>query len=294
MKGSVVAVTGSEGFIGKELVRRLNELGAEVHTFDLQINENMDITNPEVVYNWITAVKPKYVFHLAANSIVSDSADKPLRTYEINVQGTWNVLDACRLSPFVEGVVATSSNHIYGEHDGAPTDENAQFNHTDTYAITKIASDYICKNYGKVYNVPVVALRHTNGYGPTDPHKSHIIPYLLRCMIDTEKPVIKSNGLIKKGFMYMDDVLDAYILCAEKAQEWKGEGINCSIEESFSPLDLWDIIQNEFEFDLPAIVEGNDVNESDENLDCTRLIEAGWSQRVSLRDGLNQTVQALR
>ena len=94
--------------------------------------------------------------------------------------------------------------------------------------------------------------------------------------------------------MYMDDVLDAYILCAEKAQEWKGEGINCSIEESFSPLDLWDIIQNEFEFDLPAIVEGNDVNESDENLDCTRLIEAGWSQRVSLRDGLNQTVQALR
>tara|TARA_Y100000310_G_scaffold260629_2_gene269666 strand:- start:7301 stop:8218 length:918 start_codon:yes stop_codon:yes gene_type:complete len=296
---SRVLVTGSSGFLGKALVERLESLDAIVAPFDLALGD--DVTDARAVSNAVQAVNPSHIFHLAGNSIVNDSADSPWQSVQVNSFGTLNVLEAARVymeDHALRAVVCSSSNHIYGKQDRVPYGEGAPFNHYGAYSVGKIAADYFVQLYAKNYGVPTVALRHTNTYGPEDLHDSHIVRGTILSLMAGEFPVIRSRGLTKKGYLYIDDTVDAY-LASTLAPESGISALNASSTLSWSAVEIVAAVQNVMRKETEEMngqwnMLHQETDENDEYLDSALIQSLGWRQRVPLREGIERTVLGMR
>ena len=237
-----VLVTGSSGLMGPYVCKRLLEAGANVVGYD---------SNPKGTLPWhglvghlpvmegsilelesLRRVKggADIVIHLAAMSNVEKTRAAGLMAYEVNVRGTYMVLEACLRSKGVQAVVAASSNHIYGPQTKYPTTEDAPFNQLDTYSATKAAADILARSYAHNYGLAVAVIRNTNCFGPCDPHDDHLIGGTIKSLLIREKAIIRSKGLTKKAYLHVDDVARAYILAAEwlATKKKSGEAFNVS------------------------------------------------------------------
>jgi CDP-glucose 4,6-dehydratase len=282
-----VAVTGGSGLIGTPMIRKLESLGAKVRNVDLP---KYDITNMQAMTD---ALVCDICIHLAAISNVEESRSCGLNTWEINVRGTWIVLEAC-LKKEVGAVVVASSNHVYGLQNDFPVRETAPLNQLDTYSTSKICIDYITRAYAHNYGLNTAVIRNTNCYGPEDPHSSHIIPGTILSLLDGRTPTIKTDGQIKKGYLYVDDVVDAYLLVAEKLYGTgyvrSGEVFNAGASP-ISALTLVQLITGLYDSGgAPPIVLGQASDQHDEQMDSTKLMALGWEPQYSLSEGLEKTI----
>ena len=293
-EGKKAFVTGSEGFLGKVLCNELVRRGASVIRYDYAFGWKHDVTNFQDVHRAIALEKPQYVFHLAANSIVSSSQGNPLKAFEVNVGGVWNVLEACRLTAGIEGVVVSSSNHIYGPQPDGPTPESAPLNETGVYSTTKICADYIVRCFADVYGLPAVALRHTNAYGPSDIHDSHIVRGTILSLMKGETPVIRSDGTISKGYLYELDTVNAYILLAEKASEAAGKSFNASSDGNYTSIYLAGEICRLMKGSRIIEIKGQPTREANEDLDSSAIRALGWEPQVGLLEGLAITIEIMK
>jgi CDP-glucose 4,6-dehydratase len=201
-KGKRVVVTGGSGLIGTPMFAKLADLG-------ISWGCNLDIPEYDVLdYNDILGgvSRADVCIHLAAISHVEDSRSRRHNTFDVNVRGTYNVLEAC-LDAGVKSVVVASSNHVYGNQDVFPVPETAPLNQLDTYSASKIAADYIARAYGHNYGLPVAIIRNTNCFGPEDPHSDHLVPGTILSILRGGRPVLRSTGLTKKGYLYVEDVV---------------------------------------------------------------------------------------
>jgi CDP-glucose 4,6-dehydratase len=285
-----VVVTGSEGLMGKPLCEKLLAAGAQVFRFDLE--KGHDIRKLTDIRHALPG--QDICIHLAALSGVEQSRKKGHLAWEVNIEGTWNVLQAA-LEWGIKSTVIASSNHVYGHQVEFPVPESAQMNQLDTYSVTKICADYIARAYAHNYGLPVAVIRNTNCFGPNDPHDDHIIPGTIKTILAGGIPTIRSNGHTKKGYLYVEDVVDAYMLVAEELHKGRiqsGEAFNVGTQPiSVQRLvDLiWNLMDGGSVAQTKVLNQAND--QSDEYLDTQKIRALGWVQAHRLEEGLSKTIE---
>lgn len=261
-KNRTVLVTGHEGFLGSWMVAVLVKNGAKIIGIDIVnprkisvLNESNlrkkfvghkgNISNARFVNDIIQQYQPKTIFHIAAEAIVGTANKNPVKTFKSNIEGTWNILEASRKHKCVESIVVASSDKAYGSHKKLPYDESAPLHGDHPYDVSKSCTDLICRSYALTFDVPVCVTRCGNIYGPGDSNFSRIVPDAIRCLLADKPFVIRSDGKFTRDYIYVEDVVNAYLLLAQKMKRLSlaGEAFNFSCEQPLTVLDLYKRIE---------------------------------------------------
>ena len=221
LAGKNVLVTGGTGFIGSHLVKRLilekanivvpyQSLNPKSYFYSERLNKQVilaqkDLKNFKRTIDIVTKYEIEFIFHLAAQSIVPTAYHNPLETFETNIMGTANVLEAARLYGKVQGIIVVSSDKAYGKIPKANEDDALYGNHP--YETSKAACDLVATTYFATYGLPVAVVRFGNVYGEGDINFSRIIPGALRSIIKNESLLIRSNGKYVRDYVYVGDII---------------------------------------------------------------------------------------
>jgi CDP-glucose 4,6-dehydratase len=304
-------VTGGTGLLGGWLVKQLLSLGADVVCVirdsvpQSELMRSGAIDRVKVVRgdicDWVflERVLGEYeidtVMHLAAQTIVGIANRNPISTFETNIAGTWQILEACRHSPTVKQIVMASSDKAYGDCDTLPYVETTPLQGLHPYDVSKSCADLIAQTYGHTYKLPVAITRCGNFYGGGDLNWNRIIPGTIRSILRNEAPVIRSDGSFIRDYIYGEDGAAAYILLAEQLAEnpsLYGQAFNFSNETQVTVLDLVDRIVKLMDSDLSPIVQNRASNEIQHQfLDATKARTVlGWTPKFTLDRGLEKTI----
>ena len=243
-------MTGGCGFIGSHIVEEFVNKGWEVGVFDnlsSGVESNLkaglkvrfhrgDLRDIDAVRKAMEGYKA--VSHQAAMVSVARSVDDPLLSNAVNVGGTLNVLIAAR-DAGVERLVYASSSSVYGETETLPKTETMQTSPASPYATSKLAAENYCRTFASVYGLRTVSLRYFNVYGPRQkggPY-SGVIPAFVGNVLAGKAPVIDGDGSQTRDFTYVQDVVQANVLCIEKEVK-AGEVFNVGSASRTSILDL--------------------------------------------------------
>ena len=271
-------VTGGSGLIGRFLLPAIERQGGESLDFDL-LNGYDVLDWPDMVEQ-IGSWRPDVVIHLAGVSLVEKSKEVPRPALENNVMGTVNVLEACRQKG-IQNVITASTNHVYG---AAPSP------HCDLYTASKIAADVITQSYADAFGLNAVAIRPTNTYGPNDPHLSHIVPGTITSILQGKVPVIRSDGMQEKSYLYGEDCAEAILHVANYCDLLQGRAVNIVGSRPTPVSRLVEEIQALMGDTRSPIVLGEANDLHDEDLDDSVLYNLGWIPRHSLDEGLQKTI----
>ncbi len=305
-----VLVTGHEGFLGSNMTKTLLDAGAHVTGVDIVSNPKNailkeyrstfkgikgDIADLSFIRTVITTHKPQFIFHLAAEAIVGIANKNPLRTFASNIEGTWNILEVARQQKGIEAIIVASSDKAYGSHEKLPYTEKAALQGEHPYDVSKSCADLICRSYFITFEVPVAVTRCGNIYGPGDYNFSRLIPDAIRCILANKEFHIRSNGLFTRDYIFVQDVVDAYMLLARKlkVQKLGGEGFNFSCEKPISVIRLF----NELGAFFPEYTKRPKIlNQAKHEIKHQYLTSAkakkvlGWRAQYSLKQGLKETI----
>jgi CDP-glucose 4,6-dehydratase len=313
--GQSVLITGATGFVGSRLVSALVAQGANVAILmrdhdprsELFRSGNIGrvgVTEGELesiadVERAIAESGASMVFHLGAQTLVGVGLNAPLLTLESNVRGTYNLLEACRRqSQTVERVIVASSDKAYGQSDHAYVEDDP-LRASSPYDVSKAASDLIAQSYHATYGLRVGIVRCGNIYGGGDLNWSRIVPGTIRSFLKREAPEIRSDGTYVRDYIYVDDVVDAYLDIAEALDrpDVAGEAFNFASGAQVSVLDMVKTIAKLMGGQLPEPrvlnTARNEIKEQRLSTDKARRV-LGWQPRVSLDDGLRSTIDWYR
>ena len=306
-----VFVTGCTGFLGAWLTKALVEREANVvglvrdsvpraNFIKLGLDKQITTIHGEVenfflLERAINEYEIDTVFHLAAQTIVTIANRNPLRTFETNIKGTWNTLEACRRNPTVKRIIVASSDKAYGEHEVLPYKEEAALKGPHPYDVSKSCVDLLSAAYYNTYKTPVCVTRCGNFYGSGDLNFSRIVPGTIRSVLFNERPIIRSDGTLIRDYIYILDAVEAYIMLSEKMEEKSilGEAYNFSNENQINVLD---ITQKILEVMGRKDLEPRVLNEASGEIKHQYLSaakahkELGWRPKYSLEAGLKETV----
>jgi UDP-glucose 4-epimerase len=228
-------VTGSEGFIGKQLVNSLKRKGVIVKEID--VKNGIDLTNWEQLHNFIkTTSHFDVIIHLAAIVFIPYSFINPRITYTTNTMGTLNMLEVARTLDVKKFIFASS--YVYGTPQYLPIDENHPIHAISPYNRSKIIAEELCKGYNEDYGLNCIILRPFNIYG-TGQNKDFLIPSII-AQLPSNK-IILENPNPMRDYLYIDDVVSAYI----KAIQYSVKGIeifNIGAGVSYSVKEIVDKI----------------------------------------------------
>lgn len=230
-KKSLCLVTGGAGFIGSNLVEGLLVRGFKVRVLDNLSSgkqENLEAVGSQIDFlrgdlrsdkDVKKAVRgARYVFHMGAISNVPQSVEQPLVTHEVNVTGTFRLLQAsCEAG--VKRFIFTSSSSVYGETSKFPSRETDLPRPESPYAASKIMGEYYCQNFSALYGLETVMLRYFNVFGPRQNPKSRyacVVPIFLKCFLDGVSPEVHWDGKQSRDFIHVDDVVAANLLAMKK------------------------------------------------------------------------------
>lgn len=255
--GKSVLVTGATGLVGPYLVKELLASGASVTClvrdlvpdslfFAEGLDRKVNIARGEVedyaeVERVVNEYEPEVAFHLGAQALVQRGVRSPVSTFRANIEGTWNILEACRThDKLVSAVVIASSDKAYGEQKKLPYTEDSPLMGRFPYDVSKSCADLLGQSYGATYNMPVSISRCGNFFGGGDLNWSRIVPGTLKSAFANERPIIRSDGSYVRDYIYVKDAASAYMLLGEKtgAMKLRGEAFNFSNEQHLTVLEL--------------------------------------------------------
>jgi CDP-glucose 4,6-dehydratase len=310
--GRRVLVTGATGIVGSWLVKRLIAERAQtivlVRDWDPQseLVRSGDIAATTVVngrledYGSVERAINDHevdtVFHLGAQPIVQTALRNPLPTFEANIRGSYNLLEACRVHrALVQRVVVASSDKAYGDGPSLPYTEDMPVNGRHPYDVSKSCTDLLALSYGHTYELPVTVARCGNIYGGGDLNWSRIVPGTIRSLYHGERPIIRSNGLFTRDYIYVQDVVDAYLSLAERCTEdgVRAEAFNFSPETRVSVLEITKVLQRLMRREdlAPVILDQARAEIRDQYLDASKAKRVlGWTARHKLEAGLAETI----
>ncbi len=308
-----VLVTGATGLVGSWLVRDLLQKGVRVTALVLDSDPssqlirsgdynhisvvNGDLRNYKDVSRAVFANECTDIFHLGAQTIVGTALQDPISTFESNIQGTWNVLEAARQSNgVIKSVVVASSDKAYGSSDQLPYLENFPLHGDGPYDVSKSCTDLIAQSYGSTYGVPVTIARCGNIYGGGDLNWSRIVPGTIRDLLSNNRPILRSDGTFVRDYVHVDDVVSAYLRLSEVSQtkNLHGEAFNFSRDEPLSVLDLYREISmtvrgKYVEPDIQNIAN-SEIKDQHLNSDKAHSVLA-WNSSITLQSGLEKTFE---
>lgn len=309
-KDKNVFITGCTGFLGSYLAKGLIRHGANVTGLVRDIVPKSALYQGEE-YKSINLVNGKLedrellertlgeyeidsVFHVAAQAIVGVANRNPVGTFETNIRGTWNILEAARRSPLIQRIVVASSDKAYGDQEQLPYDETMPLSGRHPYDVSKSCTDLISQAYYKTYGLPVCVTRCGNLYGGGDLNFNRIIPQTIRSILNGEAPVIRSDGTFIRDYFYVEDAVRAYLLLAERmnALRLEGEAFNFSNEIQLTVLDLVKEILRLMNSELKPVVLNQGSNEiKHQYLSARKAREVlGWAPAYTLEEGLGKTI----
>lgn len=301
-------VTGGAGFIGSHLADRLLQDDGSVILLDnfyyknrgniahLKDKNGLTVYNRDICGNLddvFQAHKIDVVFHLAAIPRVQFSIKNPQETHDVNVNGTVNLLEACRKSG-VKRFVFSSSSSVYGDQPTLPLSEGMMPNPMSPYAFHKLIGEHYCKMYHDLYGMETISLRYFNVYGPRqDPGGDYacLIPKFIKLIKEGRQPTIYGDGEQTRDFVFVSDVVSANLAAAETenkgcfAQAFNiGEGKNRSVNQVTDKI--LRLARSKIEpVHGPAVIEPK--NTLADISKAKRML--GWETKIDFEKGLEIT-----
>jgi CDP-glucose 4,6-dehydratase len=306
-----VLVTGATGLLGSWLTKSLVAKNADVvclvrdwvpqseivqsGSLDRVKVVRGDVCDREIVERTLGEYEIHTVFHLAAQTIVGIANRNPLSTFQSNIEGTWNVFEACRRSPAVKSIVLASSDKAYGDQEKLPYSEDTPLEGRHPYDVSKSCADLIAQAYGSSYKLPVAITRCGNFYGGGDLNWNRIVPGTIRSILRGERPVIRSDGQFVRDYFYVEDGAAAYLQLAERMASdpgLSGRAFNFSNEIQVTVLDLVNRILKQMDSTLAPDIRNEASNEiKHQYLSAERARKIlGWKPLFTLDEGLAHTI----
>ncbi len=305
-----VLVTGATGMVGSGLTESLIQKGAELTILKRDFVPKSELINSKVInkvnivrgnledYMLIKRALNEYeielVFHLGAQTIVPLANRSPISTFESNIKGTWNVLEAVRNSNWVDGIVIASSDKAYGSQEKLPYNEDAPLKGQYMYDVTKSCADLISQAYYNTYKLPIGIARCGNIYGPGDLNFSRLIPGTIKSLILNQRPIIRSDGNFIRDYIFLEDILDAYIILAQNLnkKQIQGQAFNFSTKNKMKVIEIVQLITNLMNSKLKPIILNEAKGEiKDQYLNsekASKLLK--WSAKHNLKEGIKKTI----
>lgn len=222
-----VVVTGGAGFIGSHLVQRLIGLGDEVHVIDDLSTGHLEHVHPEAklhvldirsldAADTIATIRPSHVVHLAAQADVQRSVLDPAADLDINVNGTLNILNACRKVK-VGKLIFTSTSGVYGENSRELLVESDPVKPISFYGLSKLAAEQYIALFDRLFDLPYTILRLANVYGPGQTPKGEggVIAIFMDKLKQGLPLTVNGDGEQTRDFIYVEDIVSAIIAAAE-------------------------------------------------------------------------------
>jgi CDP-glucose 4,6-dehydratase len=310
-----VFVTGAYGLLGSWLVKALVARGARTTVLkrdavassalilegtEREVNVvHGDVLDRDLIERALGEYEVDTVYHLAAQTIVGVANASPAATFETNIRGTWNLLEACRRLG-VQRVVVASSDKAYGVHDRLPYREDFALQPTYPYDVSKAAADLIARSYWHTFGLTVAVTRFANLYGGGDLNLSRLVPEAVLAAIDARPPVIRSDGTLERDFLYVEDAVEAYLAIAGllQAGHGAGEAFNAGSGRPHAVLAVAELICRLAGTGQEPDVRGTGTPPGEitrQWVDSSKLRAAtGWAPRVELEEGLRRTIEWYR
>lgn len=300
-----VLVTGGTGFIGSHLVEELLKRNIQVVVPYIEIDnrsyfkkQNLgervtlikaDITDKDLVKNIIESNSIEFIFHLAAQTIVTTAYKDPYVTINTNVMGTVTLLEAMRENDSVEGIIVASSDKAYGKTIKAYT-ENSPLKGDHPYDVSKSCADLIAQSYFKTYKLPVVITRFGNVYGAGDLHFDRLIPGICKALVERKELEVRSDGTFVRDYIYVQDVVAGYLLLYDRFEDIHGEAFNFSSDDTLSVVDVISRAENILKKKIPYSIRNTAINEIPyQHLDDSKVRKLGWQPKYPLNSVLVST-----
>jgi len=279
-----IAVTGGSGFVGSNLIKKLGALGSVI--VNLDISDGIDIADWDKIKN---IEKFDLLFHLAAKTFVPESYKNPKDLYYTNIIGTLNILELCR--KFSAKVIFASS-YIYGLPKYLPIDEKHPVQGFNPYAQSKIIGEELCEGYNRDFGLSVIIIRPFNIYGPGQ-NPNFLIPLMIKQAKDGS--IFLKNSKPKRDFIYIDDVVDAYIKCMEY-NDSSFEIFNIGYGRSYSVKEITELVVKKFNHEISISFteesRKSEIMNTVANISKAKSI-LGWKPKISLDEGIAKTTKDL-
>lgn len=327
-------ITGGCGFLGSNIASHLLKQNEEVIIFDnlyrvgsidnlawLRSTGNFkfihsDIRNTNDVERVIKDIKPDVIFHLAGQVAMTTSISDPRMDFEVNVIGTFNLLNAVRLYSPESIVIYSSTNKVYGDleqyiyretntryicvekPDGF--DESIPLDFHSPYGCSKGAADQYMLDFYRIYGIKTVVFRHSSMYGGRQfaTYDQGWVGWFVQKAIEIKKGILKEpltisgNGKQVRDLLYASDCVDLYLKSVEKIEYIKGQVFNIGggIENSSSLLELFSVLETELDIKMTYIKLP--PRESDQKVFVADISKAkeliGWEPKVSKEEGIRK------
>ncbi len=303
-------VTGAAGFIGGHVAEALLKRSDSVVIIDDLSAGNQEqvdylLSKGDAVFykqkveenldHIFEKEKPDGVFHLAAQPRVQFTIAEPMKSHEMNVQATVNILDACRRFE-VPRFVFSSTCALYGDQEKMPITEEAVPNPLSPYAVHKIVGEYYCKLYTLLYGVETIMLRYFNVYGPRQNPEgayANLICRFVDKFLKGEVPTINGDGTHTRDYVFVRDIVNANLLAMDTAnKEAIGNVFNVTGGDETSVNDIVREIKKYLPTELtpkngPDVVEPKTVHG-----DASKIQKMlGWKAEMNLEQGMKETIE---
>ena len=303
LNGASVLVTGGTGFVGPYLVQALSEAGARIKILSLndgEISSNLraehleivkgDVTKPETLDGITKGVD--LVFHLAAIANVDYAIQNPVKTYDVNVRGTLNLLEEVRKNP-VQKFIHVSSSHVYGIPQYIPVDEKHPIAPREPYSASKAAAENIVNGYSSAYDINTAIVRPFNVYGPGQ-DESFLIPSIVKQALSSNAVMEVGNLEPTRDFTYIADIVAGFLKIAEYGSGVYNIGSGVEVKVSDIVHKIVDIIDPDIE--IRSVIDrqrSGGVEIARLCADVSRLKGIGWKPTIGIDEGLRKIVNPI-
>lgn len=300
-----VLVSGAGGFVAANLVRRLISEGFEVHgtvreqtdrwrlaDIEAEITlHSVDLQDQQLVAQTVAAVKPEWIFHVATHGAYSSQTDRA-QIIRTNVSGSANLLSAA-VESGCDAFINTGTSSEYGAKDHAPSEDEA-VEPNSYYAATKAAATELCRLVALQEQLPVVTLRLYSVYGPWE-EPGRLLPSLVASALSGTLPQLSSPDAVR-DFIYIDDVVDAYLLAAENPTAGAIYNVGCGRQTRLD--ELVELCRSEFGINEEPQWDSSQARPWEVPIwvaDPQKITnELGWQPRHDLRSGLRELAEWMR